>query len=156
ESRAQQCELEKAMRPKLQTIIPKIVGSLGMLHSKSEPGEREYLVQWYVLAQALKMMFDFKQKPWESEMEGVSAQYSLYLVPRRNKIELTIRPPNLCSAIMIHAMRSLAGGTRFSACEQCATPFLSGGGRGAAIRKAGTRFCSERCRWDFNNARRKN
>jgi hypothetical protein len=163
----QQRELEDLVRPMLHEAVPKLAGMLGLLYVgpivdglfgsaiRKRRKERELISSWYSLARALKLMFDYEKKPFGSAFGGVGVELGVYLVPAETGVNLAVRPPNLWSAIMVHGARSVASGTGFSVCRSCNIPFLTGGQRARFKKKSGSQFCSEKCRWDFNNAKRR-
>jgi hypothetical protein len=84
-------------------------------------------------------------------------EVGVYLIPdEHGGRRLVLRPRDETQALVLQAARRLATGTEMLFCDHCNTGFLSGGpGRGKNKRRAGARFCSDKCRWDHNNERRR-
>lgn len=73
------------------------------------------------------------------------------LVSRAGKPGLFLEPDCLLSAIDLQFYQAVAGMTELRACEQCGAWFECGPGGG---RRTVSRFCSDRCRFNFHNERR--
>jgi hypothetical protein len=73
------------------------------------------------------------------------------LVDREGKPSLSLSPDCLLSAMDLQFYQAVAGMTELRACEQCGTWFECGTGGG---RRIVSRFCSNRCRFNFHNDRR--
>jgi hypothetical protein len=66
--------------------------------------------------------------------------------------ELRLQPPTLLDAIWLQLGSDLTGNAALRACAQCGEWFEAGAGSG---RRADAKFCSDHCRIEFNNQRRK-
>lgn len=73
------------------------------------------------------------------------------LVARADKPGLSLRPDCLLSAIDLQFYQAITGMTELRACEHCGDWFECGPGGG---RRTVSRFCSDRCRFNFHNERR--
>jgi hypothetical protein len=63
---------------------------------------------------------------------------------------ISLSPTTLLDALWLQLAQALSGGTQFRRCEKCNIPF-SVGGKG---RRLVARFCSDKCRIDFNSLQR--
>jgi hypothetical protein len=63
---------------------------------------------------------------------------------------ISFSPTTLLDALWLQLAQALSGGTQFRRCEQCNIPFPVGG-KG---RRLVARFCSAKCRIDFNSLKR--
>ena len=72
-------------------------------------------------------------------------------------ISMHVRPENTLDALLYIAAGMIAQGTTSQTCDKCGKPFLEGGERDPRNKKrAGSRFCSDKCRYEYHNeARRK-
>ena len=140
-----------------------IARRVGLLRSHLNPdgaaiSEFESMWDWFFLAQDIQIVFSGRQYPggppigWEHPV----GQLSVYLSFKSGRPNtMTVRPASTRDALRYHAAQMSVLGTRPQRCESCKTPFLIGGPRERGKKKQGARFCSEQCRWDYNNARRK-
>ncbi|MEX2628657.1 MAG: hypothetical protein WD341_01875 [Tistlia sp.] len=64
---------------------------------------------------------------------------------------LRLIPVSLRDALWLQFAQSTVSGADLRTCDWCGTWFESGGGAG---RRAGARFCSEKCRSTFNNRKK--
>jgi hypothetical protein len=140
------------------SVALKVVQALGQIRGGSE-GDR--IMFWFALAHRLRAMFEGKtvlpNRDWKWPHPGARWQgnVGIYLVPGANKKPmLAIRPNNLDEALVLYAARMIATGTTFNICENCKTPFLSGGARGRN-KRSDSRFCSSECRWKHHNETRR-
>jgi hypothetical protein len=113
------------------------------------------------LAGKLRFMFEGRyvsfgwERKWPDPATQQVGQLGIYLVPdKNNKPVLALRPNSIFDALTLVAARMIATGTTTFICENCKTPFLSGGSRGRNKRRGGARFCSDRCRYEFHNRRK--
>jgi hypothetical protein len=129
---------------------------------------------WASVAERLRMMFEGRSFHWDNEKKiDISrprpmkeyrwphpytqevGELGIYLVPdKENKPVLALRPQDLQAALKLCAARMIATGTTFNICENCKTPFLSGGIRGRN-KRGDARFCSDECRYKFHNESRR-
>jgi hypothetical protein len=158
----------------LEQNVLAITRRIGLLDARVNPGgprtyERESLWGWFFLAQDIQQMFSGQRvegRPglriggqlvldefWNDVPVGNLTVYIHFKSGRPGS--MTVRPACTRDALRYHAAQMVTSGTKPQACKCCKAPFLIGGPRARAKKKAGTRFCSEQCRWDYNNARRK-
>jgi hypothetical protein len=116
---------------------------------------------WHWLAASLRFMFEGrsfwagKEYKWPHPIAQKVGELGIFLVPDKdNKPVLALRPDNLFDALTLVAARMIATGTTFNICDNCKTPFLTGGSRGRNKRRGDARFCSDRCRYEFHNHRK--
>jgi hypothetical protein len=116
---------------------------------------------WRSLAEKLRRMFEGrrfslgKEYKWPHPAAQDVGDLGVFLIPDKdNKPVLALRPHNIFDALTLVAARMIATGTTTFVCENCKTPFLSGGSRGRNKRRGGARFCSDRCRYEFHNRRK--
>jgi hypothetical protein len=116
---------------------------------------------WRSLAEHLrdilegKGTMDGKEFKWPHPLTLQVASMGVYLLPDEdNQPVLSLAPHNTFDALSLVAARMKATGTTFNICENCNTPFLSGGNRGRNKRRVDARFCSDRCRYEWHNRRK--
>ena len=64
----------------------------------------------------------------------------------------TVRGSAMTFALNYRAAQMIAGGITFQICKNCGTSFFGGGaGHGKIKKRAGARFCSDKCRWTHHN-----
>jgi hypothetical protein len=157
--------LERAVRVLVEckqtsfhSVALKVVRALGQWHHDSQ-GDRVF--SWFALALWLRAMFEgrtmISNRVWKWPHPGAQwkGNVGIYLVPdAHNKPMLALRPNNLAEALVLYAARMIATGTTFNICENCKTPFLSGGARGRN-KRSDSRFCSSECRWRHHNESRR-
>jgi hypothetical protein len=78
-------------------------------------------------------------------------QLTVDLVLRSGRPGICLQPDCLLSGIDLQFYQAVAGMTELRACEQCGDWFECGPGGG---RRTVSRFCSDRCRFNFHNERR--
>ena len=66
--------------------------------------------------------------------------------------QLRLQPPSLLDAIWLQFGQAITSNADLKSCDQCGKWFEAGAGSG---RRADARFCSNKCRIEFNNQRRK-
>jgi hypothetical protein len=146
----------------LEQNVLAIARRIGLLENHLNPdepwaSERESLWLWFFLAQDIQSAFSGRHPSgglngWECP----AAQLSVYLSFKTGRPRsMSVRPASTADALRYHAAQMAVSGTKAQACKSCNAPFLIGGPRARGKKKSGTRFCSEQCRWDYNNARRK-
>ena len=132
-------------------------GRTGMLVGSSKKGTTEELVRWRIagkwLAAVFRMPAFLKVNP--SPPGNDIGRIDLRLVTDGSHARLELRPHTLFDALIYTAARMKVTGTDIRRCQWCSKPFQAGG-RGKSSQKiASARFCSDQCRYDFNNARRR-
>lgn len=138
-----------------------IARRIGLLESHTNPerpwgSERESMWDWFFLAQSIQEAFTGRTVGLPIKWEHPVASLSVYLSYKSGRpSSMNVRPASTGAALMYHAAQMAVSGTKAQACKSCNAPFLIGGPRARGKKKSGTRFCSEQCRWDYNNARRK-
>jgi hypothetical protein len=135
---------------------------------------QESLMIWDDAARKLRAMFEGKPEEWpmprlsadpwrnkrrppaRSDLSKRVGVVGVHLIPDKNGTKLAIRPDDLMQALVLYAARMIAAGTGLNTCLNCNLPFLEGGGRDRRNRKrAGSRFCSEKCRYGYHNELRR-
>ena len=137
--------------------VARVVGALVPKDPKGDP-----VAGWHLLALRLQEMFegkffvDGKEYTWPQPETHYKGRLGIFLVPGKdNKPTLALRPTDLHDALILYAARMIATGTAFNICENCKTPFLSGGARGRNKKRGDARFCSDECRWRYHNESRR-
>jgi hypothetical protein len=148
-------ELDAEEFSKLERNVLKIARAIGMLHSDMAPldGWNESLLEWIKLAHWIQSIFKIeKTVPAELGPQSVGT-LQILLSPG----SLQIRPAVTYDALVYRAAQMVAHGTTARTCDKCGKPFLEGGERANDNRKrSGSRFCSDKCRYEYHNeARRK-
>jgi hypothetical protein len=120
---------------------------------------------WRSVADRLRRMFEgkdfaydnhqYREVRWPHPAVQSATQIGVFLVPGPDgRPKLALRPTNLAEALLLCAARMIATGTTFNNCENCNTPFLSGGA-GRKQKRGDARFCSDKCRWTHHNEMRR-
>jgi hypothetical protein len=116
---------------------------------------------WHIFAERLRLKFEGryisfgKEYKWPDPGAQQVGDLGVFLIPDAdNNPVLALRPTSTFGALELVAARLIATGTTFNICENCKTPFLSGGSRGRNKRRGDARFCSDRCRYEFHNRRK--
>jgi hypothetical protein len=140
-----------------QTVVLKVARTVGNLFPDEHGCD---LARWYRLAKELRWMFEGRDRVWQKykwpEPETwYKGQIDILLIPdANNKPMLSLQPRRLHQALTLYAARMIATGTTFNICENCKTPFLSGGS-GRNKKRGDARFCSDTCRWKYHNESRR-
>jgi hypothetical protein len=146
---------------KLKRNVLLISKSIGMLETDDEArvGLREDLSSWIRTARSIQGLFelqDVKKKgafyehtPEEMEVDVGLLKILISYHPDHPSIQL--RPDTMRSALLYCAAQMLNRGMTAHACDNCSTVFLGGGERGRNKKRAGSRFCSDGCRYEFHN-----
>jgi hypothetical protein len=116
----------------------------------------ESLETWIDLVGWMQRIFDIREH--KNDFDIPVGPLSVFLSGRPSQpISIRIRPGDTHDALLYVAAGMIAQGTTAQECDNCGKPFLEGGGRGGRGKKrAGSRFCSDQCRYEFHNeARRK-
>jgi hypothetical protein len=116
----------------------------------------EPLRTWIWLAAWLQRIFALRDE--NTNFDVVVGPLSVFLSNRPGKpISMQVRPENTLDALLYVVAGMIVGGTEVQTCDNCRKPFLEGGKRGGRNKKrAGSRFCSNKCRYEYHNeARRK-
>lgn len=79
----------------------------------------------------------------------------VFVTKGREKPKIAFRPQTLIDAFTLHAARLATGGASLRHCEFCSNSFVTGGKHASGQKIASARFCSDQCRSDFHNARKK-
>lgn len=86
------------------------------------------------------------------ERYEVSRRLTLNIQPKgTDELELSVAPATLQAALTLQCLANLAGGARTRSCKACGKVFEIGGASGNRSHKV---FCSDGCRFDFNNRKR--
>jgi hypothetical protein len=155
---------------KLKRNVFLISRQIGMLESDYEPddepqpGLREDLSEWIRAARRIQFVFQARDlqgqgvfsdvSPEEAEIDSGFLQICISYHSHRPSIRL--RPDSTRSALFYCAAQMIARGVTAHACDNCDTAFLGGGERnGRNKKRAGSRFCSDTCRYEYHNERRR-
>jgi hypothetical protein len=136
-----------------------IARHIGMLHgSPTKPetdiGYAECLESWVQTTKWIQRAFSVRDI--KENYARIVGELKIYLVNRGHRVSMHIRPHTTVDALMYVAALEIARGTTFQACAKCGKPFLEGGGRDRRNKKrAGSRFCSDRCRYEYHNEQRR-
>jgi hypothetical protein len=141
-----------------------IARRIGLLEWELNPrapaaSERESMWGWFDLARDIQQMFSGRfvggQSPIQID-EWPVGTLTIYISLKSGRpSSMTVRPGCTRDALRYHAAQMVTSGTRSQPCKWCKGPLLIGGPRARGKKKEGARFCSERCRWHYNNDRRK-
>jgi hypothetical protein len=84
----------------------------------------------------------------------ISRHFTLRFQPKgaTDEMELSVAPANLRAALTLQCLAHRAGGAKIRSCKACGSLFEVGGASG---RRSHADFCSDGCRFDYNNRRRK-
>jgi hypothetical protein len=135
--------------------ITKRIGPLKADLDPKAPGNDPFELVWDWIQVARKIQLIFNVPP-DFSREIPVGELSVYISFNSGRpSSMAVRPARTADALVYHAAQMIASGTRPQPCRWCKTQFLIGGPRARGKKKQGARFCSERCRWDYNNARRK-
>jgi hypothetical protein len=142
----------------LERNVLAITRRIGPLNAEIDPKSpedfmRELVWDWIPVAKKIQTIFNV---PPDFSREIPVGNLSVYISFNSGRpSSMAVRPARTADALIYHAAQMIASGTRPQPCKWCKTQFLIGGPRTRGKKKAGARFCSEQCRWDYNNARRK-
>jgi len=153
----------------LPTVVHRIARVMGGL---GQNGRRiDNLSRWLMLEIKLRKMFEARspaftlpglRRLWAGRADEAETttnyqfRVDVHLVPDgKGHRRLALKPGDLAEALILHAARKIATGTKFQVCDQCKGPFLTGGAAGTKRKRSDARFCSDPCRWSFNNERRR-
>jgi hypothetical protein len=145
----------------LEQNVLAIARRIGLLQSDLNPDAPESgwesMWDWFFLAQDIQIVFSGRYPGGlPIRWEHLVGRLSVYLSFKSGRPSaMTVRPACTRDALHYHAAQMIASGTRTQSCKRCKGPLLIGGPRARGKKKEGARFCSEQCRWDYNNARRK-
>lgn len=137
--------------PKNREVIHAVATSLGLLMRQSKSGDSEDVSRWAMVSRLIYFIVEGKGA---AGTEAPAGDLRVRMLYQSGRPTLAIGPGDLGNALFFHAARSRTSGVTARSCEHCGLPFLVGGPRRKGARRAGTRFHSEQCRWDYNNARR--
>jgi hypothetical protein len=140
---------------RLERNVLQIARAIGMLHTDIAPadGWNESLLEWIKLADWIQSIFQIDEKV--SAKLGPQHVGTLHILVSPGSLQ--IRPLSTYDALVYRAAQMVAHGTTARTCDKCGKPFLEGGERANGNRKrSGSRFCSDKCRYEYHNeARRK-
>jgi hypothetical protein len=145
----------------IHIVALKVARVVGTLWPGFPSGEFGLMDPWRNLAQELRFIFEGrfvyhgKEYKWPDPVAQYKGDLGIYLVPdKNNNPVLALRPGELRAALVLYAARMKATGTTFNICENCKTPFLSGGTR-FRNKRGDAKFCSDECRWKYHNETRR-
>ena len=132
---------------------------LGLFPSDDQsPYGGEALDQWQERIQSMREAIEvWKDNPeillvggrnefFVSEMRAVLVQS-----PPDGSLEMRVRPSSLYSAMRLQFGGAVASGSFVRTCDQCGQWF----GAGGSGRRMDARFCSNKCRADYHNAKKR-
>ena len=112
----------------------------------------ESLEHWINAAQDIQTIFSSREARRGLQGDMAFGHLTICLAFKANGVSLHLRPENTQAALMYHAAQMIAGGITFQICKNCGTSFFGGGaGHGKNKKRAGARFCSDKCRWTHHN-----
>ena len=112
----------------------------------------ESLEHWINAAQDIQTIFSNREARRGLQGDMAFGHLTICLAFKSNGVSLHLRPENTQAALMYHAAQMIAGGITFQICKNCGTSFFGGGtGQGKNKKRAGVRFCSDKCRWTHHN-----
>jgi hypothetical protein len=108
---------------------------------------------WLDLASRVQRIFGMNDQA-VTEDEAV-AEMEVYLARAlRGRMSIEVRPCDLRSALCYWAALMVARGISVRSCKHCASPIMTGAGRGKYSKKASSKFCNTHCKNAYHNARR--
>jgi hypothetical protein len=146
---------EMAALGRIVSAASKHIGMLqwGRMEWPPEIGQSEDISNWISLASSIKRVFRTARDSDRTYSRRIG-DLGIFLVDAPSGgTAISVRPGDTSAAVVYHAARMVAAGTAFQTCVQCRSQFLAGGIRGKKKKRAGSKFCSDPCRWDFNNAK---
>lgn len=142
----------------LEKTVHSFASAFGLLEAESKEGQSERLDDWLGLIETLAGQLQeienaAQSGQWKAPATPLSANMRATLVraPLTNFPKLEFRPVNLREAIVLQLAHKIATGAIIKTCLQCGNYFEAG----SAGKRADARFCSEACRFAFNNERRR-
>ncbi|MFH1344081.1 MAG: hypothetical protein ABIL01_23220 [Pseudomonadota bacterium] len=118
----------------------------------------ESLHDWIAAANTVQLIFSLRNfQEFDLPPQVIAPHDHLSLLLSSRPVRLHIQPSSTRAALIYHAAQMVAQGTSSRTCNKCGKPFLEGGERDPRNKKrAGSRFCGDKCRYGFHNeARRK-
>ena len=114
------------------------------------------LEKWVELADEIQAMFkgrELREGLQEDLMTSpFQGQLRLYLIYKPDGVSMRLFPDATDGALIHHAAQMVTNGTTLANCEQCHSPFLTGGdARGGGKRRRDARFCRDECRYAYHN-----
>src|SRR5262245_1041678 len=107
----------------------------------------EPLRAWIWLAAWLQRIFTIHES--NKDFEPPVGPLHVFLSNRPGQpISMHIRPDSTSAALLYVAAGMITRGTVLQTCDKCRTPFLEGGDRTGKKRRSGSRFCSDKCRYE--------
>jgi hypothetical protein len=128
-----------------------------MLTHQSDAGDVELVTDWKMAIEDLKGLIEKTNNltknsggAWRFASTIVASKIDVTLLPLRRTggFRLAMIPSSLQSALFLQCAHSLAAGKAIRTCHACGTWFEAGG---SGNRRADAKFCSDKCRFDFNN-----
>jgi hypothetical protein len=149
---------------KLKRNVSLISRSIGILGDEGAfVGLRESLSQWILAAKTIQGIFSTRdlhtrgvfsdRNPEEREVD--SGYLKIFISYDSDRPSIRLHPNMPLSALLYCAAQMIARGITVHACDNCGTPFLGGGERSRNKKRARSRFCSDTCRYEYHNERRR-
>jgi hypothetical protein len=115
----------------------------------------EPLRAWIDLAGWIQRIFALREH--KKDFDIPIGPLSIFLSNRSGQpISMQIRPDSTNDTLLYIAASMVARGTAVQTCNKCGKPFLEGGERDPRNKKrAGSRFCSDKCRYEYHNEERR-
>jgi hypothetical protein len=110
------------------------------------------------LTKLIQMMFSGRDlhRREAKDLEKDVGHLSIYLSFKSGTAFIQMRPRDLHDALIYCGALMIARGTTSQTCDKCGTTFLEGGERNSRNKKrAGSRFCSDTCRYEYHNEQRR-
>lgn len=151
----------------LQRNVLAIARCIGMLNVEGGIPDRdefdsnfipcESLSNWIAAARTIQLIFDLRDEELDLPPQMIAPHDHLNLLLSNHPVVLHVQPSSTRAALVYHAAQMVAQETTSQTCEKCGKLFLEGGERDPRNKKrAGSRFCSDKCRYEYHNeARRK-
>jgi hypothetical protein len=151
---------------KLERNVLLISRQIGMLtkkrdHPVAKPQRlrEEPLSKWIETATWIQRLFQLRDDRDRGAISGLKIEapsLSIHMDYSPNHISIKLRPIDTIAALLYSAVQMIARGIAAHACDHCGAPVLSGGERDRRNKKrAGSRFCSDKCRYEYHNERRR-
>ena len=127
---------------------------IGLLRQHESDFEKEGILihksleYWINAAQDIQTIFSNRDARRGLQGDIAFGHLTICVAFKANGASLHLRPENTQAALNYHAAQMVAGGITFQICKNCGTSFFGGGaGHGKIKKRAGARFCSDKCRW---------
>jgi hypothetical protein len=150
----------------LNRNVLSIARSIGMLSNTDNEDSNficEPLSVWIAAARRIQSFFSARDLHTQGVFSGFAPEEAeadagllkIRISYHSDHPSIRLRPDSTLSALFYCAAEMIARGITAHACDKCGTRFLGGGERSRNKKRADSRFCSDACRYDYHNERRR-